>query len=103
MGLPNSTIEAVDAAAKQAGVVTQMGNQGQASEATRLLCEMVWDDAIGPVREAHIWTNRPIWPQGMAEWPAAEPVPRVWLQDGCVRRGTTPRSRSGPSRAGCGT
>ena len=46
-------------AAREAKIVTQMGNQGQASEATRLLCEMVWDGAIGPVREAHIWTDRP--------------------------------------------
>jgi hypothetical protein len=49
-----------------------MGNQGQASEETRRLCEFVWHGAIGPVREAHIWTDRPsqglfneYWPQGV--------------------------------------
>jgi hypothetical protein len=26
---------------------------------------MVWDGAIGPVREAHAWTNRPVWPSGV--------------------------------------
>jgi predicted dehydrogenase len=40
-------------------VATQMGNQGQASEDTRHLCELIWDNAIGPVREAHVWTDRP--------------------------------------------
>jgi predicted dehydrogenase len=57
------------------GVCTQMGNQGHAGEGIRLVKE--WFDAgiLGEVREAHIWTNRPVWPQGMPVWPAAEPVP----------------------------
>ena len=46
-------------AAREQKVATQMGNQGQASEETRRLCELVWAGAIGPVREAHIWTDRP--------------------------------------------
>jgi hypothetical protein len=52
--------------------VTQMGNQGQASPETRMLCEDVWSGVIGAVREAHIWTDRPsqglfkeYWPQGV--------------------------------------
>lgn len=60
-------------AAKEAGVVSQMGNQGQASEDTRRLCELVWAGAIGPVHEVHVWTDRPshglfdeYWPQGVA-------------------------------------
>jgi hypothetical protein len=59
-------------AAREHKVATQMGNQGQASEQTRRLCEMIWDDAIGPVREVHVWTDRPsnglfnvYWPQGV--------------------------------------
>jgi len=47
-------------AAREAGVATQLGNQGQASEATRLVCEFIWDGALGPVREVHSWCNRPI-------------------------------------------
>ncbi len=69
-------------AAREAKVVTQMGNQGQASEATRVLCETVWDGAIGPVREAHIWTDRPsnglfaeYWPQGVTRPTETPPVP----------------------------
>ena len=61
--------------ARRHGVCTQMGNQGHAGEGIRLVKEWVQADVLGPVREVHIWTNRPIWPQGMKEWPAAEPVP----------------------------
>src|SRR5438270_761843 len=46
-------------AAREHKIATQMGNQGQASEETRRLCEFVWGGAIGPVREGHIWTDRP--------------------------------------------
>jgi predicted dehydrogenase len=53
--------------AREMGVATQMGNQGHSGTGARQLCEMVWSDAIGAVREAHIWTNRPSWPQGIAE------------------------------------
>jgi len=34
--------------ARQYGVATQMGNQGHSGEGIRLLCEWVWDGAIGP-------------------------------------------------------
>jgi predicted dehydrogenase len=51
--------------ARKQGVVTQMGNQGHSGEGIRLLCEWVWDGAIGPIREAHAWTNRPVWPSGV--------------------------------------
>lgn len=59
-------------AARKAGVATQMGNQAQASENTRLIQELVMGDAVGPIREAYIWTDRPsrglfgeYWPQGV--------------------------------------
>ncbi|MBN2206563.1 MAG: Gfo/Idh/MocA family oxidoreductase [Candidatus Aminicenantes bacterium] len=51
--------------AKARNLVTQMGNQGHAKEGARLICEWIWDGAIGAVREVHVWTNRPIWPQGI--------------------------------------
>jgi predicted dehydrogenase len=72
--LTHSVYEArmVAKAAREAGVATQMGNQGQASEGTRLICENIWGGAIGPVREVHVWTDRPLrglsdvyWPQGV--------------------------------------
>ena len=43
---------------------TQMGNQGTSSSGLRKAVEVVWSDMIGPVKEVHVWTNRPIWPQG---------------------------------------
>ena len=46
-------------AARQYKVATQMGNGGQAADAPRRLREMIWDGAIGPVREVHVWTDRP--------------------------------------------
>ena len=51
--------------AKKRNLVTQMGNQGHSKEGARLICEWIWDGAIGDVREVHVWTNRPIWPQGI--------------------------------------
>jgi predicted dehydrogenase len=78
-------------AAQKYKVATQMGNQGQASEATRKLCEYILADAIGPVREVHIWTDRPArglfdvyWPQGIARPKETPPVPKeldwdLWL------------------------
>jgi hypothetical protein len=42
-------------AARQHRVVTQMGNQGSASDGLRRGTELVLDGAIGEVREAHVW------------------------------------------------
>ena len=60
-------------AAREARVATQMGNQGMAFEGNRLISEWLEDGAIGPVREAHVWSDRPThrgkmplwWPQGI--------------------------------------
>lgn len=71
-------------AAKEANVVTQMGNQGHSKEGARLICEWIWDGAIGNVYEVHNWTNRPIWPQGIDAPKEIPSVPStldwdVWL------------------------
>ena len=61
--------------ARKYEVATQMGNQGHSGEGIRLLCEWVWDGAIGPIREVHAWTNRPVWPQGIeVDRPADTPA-----------------------------
>ena len=52
-------------AARYHNVATQMGNQGHAGDGVRQFCETVWGGHIGQVHTAHIWTNRPVWPQGM--------------------------------------
>src|SRR6266446_4797988 len=70
--------------AREAGVATQIAVGNQASEDTRLLCEWIWDGAIGPVREVANWSSRPFWPQGIERPKDAEPVPdgldwELWL------------------------
>lgn len=51
-------------AAKKKGVITQMGNQGHSYHDMRVVQEWIAAGAIGKPKEAHVWTNRPIWPQG---------------------------------------
>jgi len=65
----------LEAAAREAKVATQMGNSGQAGEEVRVTAEYVMSGAIGPVREVHVWTDRPIWPQGIGRPSEAQPVP----------------------------
>ena len=50
-------------AASQYKVATQMGNQGTSENGLREGVEAIQAGAIGPVKEFHVWTNRPIWPQ----------------------------------------
>jgi predicted dehydrogenase len=72
-----------EAAAKYK-VVTQMGNQGASGDGVRQLREWYNAGVIGDVNEVFIWTNRPIWPQGIP-WPTDKPpVPKeldwdLWL------------------------
>lgn len=68
-------------AAREAKVATQMGNTGQAEEKHRLESEWIWDGAIGPVREVHVWCERPGTAYG---WPAAigRPTEKVTVPDG---------------------
>ena len=69
--------------ARKMKVVTQMGNQGTAVNSMRKNAYRVRAGAIGAVKEVHVWTNRPIWPQGI-ERSAEKPVPagldwNLWL------------------------
>ncbi len=71
-------------AAREAGVATQLGNQGQATEENRLVSEFIWDGAIGPVHEVHAWCNRPISSRGVGRPKDTPPVPAtldwdLWL------------------------
>ena len=50
--------------ARKKKVITQMGNQGHTYEDNRIVKEWIAAGAIGKVKEVHVWTNRPIWPQG---------------------------------------
>jgi len=65
-------------------VVSQMGNQGHSSSAYRTLVQLIQSGAIGKVKEAHAWSNRPIWPQGITRPQRSDPVPdylhwNLWL------------------------
>ncbi|MES1156603.1 MAG: Gfo/Idh/MocA family oxidoreductase [Alphaproteobacteria bacterium] len=55
-------------------LVTQMGNQGHSGDDGRRAVELIRGGVIGKVREVHVWTNRPVWPQGIAR-PPAQPTP----------------------------
>jgi predicted dehydrogenase len=58
-------------------LATQMGNQGTAENGLRQAVEYIQAGVIGPVREVHVWTNRPIWPQApkVTERPPEASVP----------------------------
>lgn len=79
-------------AAREAKVATQMGNQGMAFEGNRQINEWLADGAIGTVREAHVWSDRPThrgkmplwWAQGIERPKETPPVPEtldwdLWL------------------------
>lgn len=52
-------------AARKYKVVSQMGNQGASSDGSSQLVEWFDKGLIGKVETAYIWTNRPVWPQGI--------------------------------------
>jgi predicted dehydrogenase len=41
-----------------------MGNQGTSYNGLRISAGVIKAGTLGTVREVHVWTNRPIWPQG---------------------------------------
>ena len=61
--------------AAETGVVTQMGNQGTSENGLREAVEVVRSGAIGDVSEVHIWSNRPVWPQGIGRPAGEDPIP----------------------------
>ncbi len=71
--------------AKETGVATQLGNQGHSGDFIRQTCEMIWDGAIGKVREVHAWTNASRWNKThLGGRPPAESIPTgvnwdLWL------------------------
>jgi predicted dehydrogenase len=56
-------------------VATQMGNQGTSDSTLRQSVEIVRAGGIGEVREVHVWTNRPIWPQNRPRPTETPPIP----------------------------
>ncbi|MEO5772813.1 MAG: Gfo/Idh/MocA family oxidoreductase [Sphingomicrobium sp.] len=79
---------------KNPKLVTQMGNQGHSSDDGRRVVELIRGGVIGKVSEVNVWTNRPVWPQGIAR-PEAEPAPasldwEMWLGPANVDWGYNP-------------
>ena len=60
---------------KEKKVATQMGNQGSAGDGLRRSVEVIQSGLIGDPKELHVWSNRPIWPQGVNRPPGEDPVP----------------------------
>lgn len=70
--------------AKDNGIITQMGNQGSAEDGLRRAVEVIQAGLLGQVREVHVWSNRPVWPQGMDRPAGSDIVPAeldwdLWL------------------------
>ncbi len=60
--------------AKEKNVATQMGNQGSEKSGLREAAARIKGGFLGKLKEVHVWTNRPVWPQGLPR-PASEDVP----------------------------
>ncbi len=70
--------------AKEKNVATQMSVQSCASDPSLTTAEWVQSGVLGPVREVHVWSDRPVWPQGIDRPADAPPVPKgfdwqLWL------------------------
>ncbi len=76
--------------ANEKKLATQMGNQGSAGSGLRRAVEVIQAGVIGAPRELHVWSNRPIWPQGLARPMGEDPVPSnvdwdLWLGPAAYR------------------
>jgi len=69
--------------ARSQKVATQMGNQGTAANPLRSAAAFIKSGGLGTVKEVHVWTNRPVWPQGGGRPADAEAPPHLnwdlWL------------------------
>ncbi len=68
-------------AARKHKVVTQMGNQGASNPAQNQMMKWFNDGVIGDVHTVHVWTNRPVWPQGIPVPTDTQPVPDTLAWD----------------------
>ena len=51
--------------ARKQKVVTQMGNQGGSNPLLKMVQGWVDSGKVGKISEVKVWTNRPVWPQGI--------------------------------------
>lgn len=62
-------------------VATQMGNQGASAEGVRKTCSWIWNGEIGEITKVEAFTDRPIWPQGLARPKVEEAIPDTMAWD----------------------
>jgi predicted dehydrogenase len=62
-------------AANKYKVVTQMGNQGASNPEQQIMIDWLENKKIGNVHSVNIWTNRPVWPQGIPAPADKPPLP----------------------------
>jgi hypothetical protein len=65
-------------------LATQMGNQGASGAGVRRICEWIWNGEIGEVTKVEAFTDRPIWPQGLARPEKAEKIPSTMNWDAFI-------------------
>lgn len=92
--------------AKENGVIVQMGNQGSSLDGFRRGVDVLQSGILGNVKEVHVWTNRPVWPQGkgaveVTKGPA-DKIPAglnwdTWLATAAMRpfKGAYPQGKKG--------
>ena len=91
------------ALAAEKKLCTQMGNQGTAADGFRRGVEVIRSGILGSVKEIHVWTNRPIWPQGIArpkDTPGRFPTTSTGTSSSASRAGSALQPRLSPISPG---
>ncbi|HOO85672.1 MAG TPA: Gfo/Idh/MocA family oxidoreductase [Prolixibacteraceae bacterium] len=65
-------------------LATSMGNQGSSGDGVRQTCTWLWNGEIGDVTKVEAFTDRPIWPQGLARPKQGEWVPETMNWDAFI-------------------
>ena len=60
---------------------TQMGNQGTAEDGFRSGVELIRSGILGPIKDIYVWTNRPVWPQGIGRPKDTPGIPNKYPLD----------------------
>ena len=90
-----------ETAKKNPKLITQMGNQGHSNADARLINEWIQAGIIGPVRQVYVWTNRPIWPQGVPR--PGKPSPETTPAPAAGQQGAQAPAGQRMNRGGYGT
>lgn len=79
--LTHTVVEArlLTRAARRRGVVTEMGIQNRSGLPYRRAFEVFRTRPVGPIREVHVWSDRPKgwWPQGIERPEGEDPIPET--------------------------